>query len=163
MDLQASAELGGLLSEALDLPVLLPEKFVELLLRDDDGVVLVLGGEEDRWVPSAHRPSGRGLTTSRIYNLGTRGTGNHFNRRRDSNREVAEHVRRIYDTASRRRQRSIAREICHSLGPAPNRPILWGPYLPGAPASQEDKDRRQGQNSNDAGPDEDDGELGRGR
>jgi hypothetical protein len=66
VDLQAATKFRRLLAKALDLLILLPEKLVELLLRDNDLVVGLFRDEAENRIPSSHLPSGRGLTASRI-------------------------------------------------------------------------------------------------
>ena len=69
VDGEASTELGVLSTKPVDLsssgfgPTL---QLLQPFLGDDDLIVLRLRGEEKRRIPSAHSPSGRGLTASRI-------------------------------------------------------------------------------------------------
>jgi hypothetical protein len=78
VDLEPPAEFLRPLAEALDLHLLVPEllsKLRGLIGSEDDLVTLNGGSEPEVPIPSDHLPSGRGLATSRIYNLGTSGIG----------------------------------------------------------------------------------------
>jgi hypothetical protein len=99
VDLEASAELGRLLAETFDLRLLLlgtTDQLFELPLGDNDLIRRRIWSEKDRLHPSDHVPSGRGLTTSRTYNLGTTGIPAEVRSPGRKIPEGAKHVHELY-------------------------------------------------------------------